>query len=361
MTLRDAFPTAPGYLNAATMGLPPHASLAAIQADLARWAAGRATAGGYDDDVRRSRTAYARIVGVDVDRVAIGAQTSTLVGTVAASLPDGARVVTVADDFTSVTFPFLVHRDRGVTVRQVPLEALADAVDEGTDLVAFSLVQSADGRVADAAAVREAAGRAGAATLCDVTQAAGWYPVDAAAFDVTVCSAYKWLCCPRGTAFLTVSEQLQRRLRPVNAGWYAGETVWDSAYGPAMRLADSARRFDVSPAWVAWVGAAPALELLAEADLSEVHAEDVRLANEVREGLCLAPSDSAVVALDDADGALREALTAAGCVVAGRAGRVRFGFHVWNTEDDVERVLARLRGRARSVASAQTPTATRTA
>ena len=119
-------------------------------------------------------------------------------------------------------------------------------------------------------------------TVCDVTQAAGWLPVDATALDVTVCASYKWLSAPRGTAFLTVSPDLMDRLRPTSAGWYAGEEIWSSVYGPAMALARDARRFDVSPAWLCWVGAVPALELFAAAPLDAVHRYTVGLADAFR-------------------------------------------------------------------------------
>ena len=96
----------------------------------------------------------------------------------------------------------------GVTVRFAPLEALAESISAETDLVAFSIVQSSDGRIADHAAICDAARAAGARTFADLTQSLGWLPVEADGFDFTVCHAYKWLCAPRGTAFLTVREGL---------------------------------------------------------------------------------------------------------------------------------------------------------
>ena len=342
--LRSAFAPVPGYLNAATLGLPPRPVVDAVRRALEDWQAGRNDAAAFDEDVRRSRAAYARLVGAPVADVAVGSQASVLVGMVAQALPDGAEVLTVEGDFASVVFPFLVQADRGVSVRHVPLEALADEVRPGTALVAYSLVQSADGRVADAAAVREAARAAGARTLCDVTQAAGWFPVEAAADDVTVCSAYKWLCSPRGTAFLTVRPDARDAVRPTGAGWYAGRDVWGSTYGPDMTLADDARRFDVSPAWHAWVGTAAALDLLTGVDVREVHAHDVGLADEVRARLGLGPAGSAIVSLPDPDGTRRAALTAAGISVAGRAGKVRLSFHVWNDGADADRAVEVLRG-----------------
>ena len=75
--------------------------------------------------------------------------------------------------------PF-AHAGRGIRLRTAPLAHLAEAITADTWLVAFSVVQSATGEVADAAAIRAAAARHGARTLCDATQAIGWLPVDAA-------------------------------------------------------------------------------------------------------------------------------------------------------------------------------------
>ncbi|WP_315099029.1 aminotransferase class V-fold PLP-dependent enzyme, partial [uncultured Cellulomonas sp.] len=319
--LRSAFDPVPGYLDAATCGLPARVTVDAVRAALDTWQAGKADLAVYDEAVTASRRAYARLVGVDPSWVAVGSQASALVGLVAAAVPDGAEVLTVDGDFASVVFPFLAHADRGVTVRHVPVESLADEVRTTTHTVAFSLVQSRDGRVADAAAIRTAAAAAGAQTVCDLTQAAGWLPVDAGQFDVTVCAAYKWLAAPRGTAFLTVRPEHLDRIRPTSAGWYAGEEIWSSVYGPRMELARDARRFDVSPAWLCWVGAVPVLELFADAPRDEVHRYAVALADDFRGRLGLEPGGSAIVALpDDATGSRRARLAAHGTRAAGRGG-----------------------------------------
>lgn len=335
----------PGYLDAPTMGLPPKVVTDALRRHLDDWSAGRCSATGFDEDVRRSRAAFARLVGVTPDDVAIGAQVSALVGLVAAGLPDGARVVVPAGDFASVVFPFLAHADRGVVVEQVPLERLAEAVRPGVDLVAFALAQSSDGRVADAGAVVAAARDAGALTLADLTQAAGWLPVDATRFDVTVTGLYKWLCAPRGSALLTASAEMRERIRPLYPNWYAAADPWASIYATEMVLADEVRRFDLSPAWPVWVGTAPALELV-----TGLHRDDpqvgaavgrygVGLADAVRREVRLPEEGRPVLSVPDEDGSRKAALERAGCRVSGRAGAVRIGFHLWNTEDDVDRVV----------------------
>lgn len=339
--LRADFDPAPGYLNAATSGIAPRRTVEAIREDLGRWGSGRLDVPRYEAAVRAARASFARLVGVPRARVAIGSQVSAMTSLVAASLPDGARVVCVEGDFTSVVYPFLAQGGR-LHVEHVPAGALADAVRPGTDLVAYALVQSATGEVLDDDAVVAAARAAGARTLCDLTQAAGWLPVDASRYDVSVTAAYKWLCAPRGTGFLTVRPEVQDSLRPAQAGWYAGEDPWASCYGPAMHLASDARRFDVSPAWQAWLGASESLDAFATTDPQAVRAHGVGLADALRAGLGLGPGGSAVVSLPDPDGGRLAALEAAGCRVAGRAGRVRLAFHVWNDEDDVARALEAL-------------------
>ncbi|MBI5161970.1 MAG: aminotransferase class V-fold PLP-dependent enzyme [Micrococcales bacterium] len=330
-----------GYLAVASIGLPPRAAVEAMSADLAAWAAADRDPQGYDLVIARTRDSYGRLVGVRPERIAIGSQTSVLTSLIAAAAPLGAEIVVPDGDFSSIMFPFQARTD--LRVRVVPLAGLADAVRESTWLVAFSLVQSATGVVAEHDAVLEAAHRTGSLVFCDLTQAAGVHPVDAAVFDVTVCHSYKWLCSPRGVAFLTLSDRMMPLLAPLQAGWYAGGDVWTSTYGPRMELADDARRFDVSPAWQAWIGAEHAIALFAGLDIDEVWARTAGLGDALCRGLGIPDQHQAIVTWPDASGADLARLVAAGIRVSGRAGRLRASFHIWNDESDVERVLRVLR------------------
>jgi selenocysteine lyase/cysteine desulfurase len=337
----ESFAAPLGYLAAASIGIPPRQAVDALAADLALWSRGARDPQDYDAVIGRTRESYAAIVGVDVHRVAIGSQTSVIASLIAAAVPDGAEVLCIDGDFSSMMFPFLQRI--GIRVRVVPGEALADSITDDTWLVAFSLVQSATGVVADAAAIVEAARRHGAHTFCDVTQAAGVLPVDAGMFDATVCNTYKWLCAPRGVAFLTVTEAFAAELTPLQAGWYAGEQVWTSTYGPAMTLASDARRFDVSPVWPAWIGAEQSIALFASLDIGEVWELTSGLGDELCERLGIAPQHQAIVTWPDSSGSDLARLKAAGIRAAGRAGRLRASFHLWNTSADVDAVVAAIR------------------
>ncbi|WP_083451815.1 aminotransferase class V-fold PLP-dependent enzyme [Leucobacter celer] len=333
-----------GYLSACTAGLPTAATTDAVHAFVDGWASGRLDARALGVQARRCRDLFAGIAGVATDRVALGSQVSQLVSVVATSVPDGAEVLCAAGDFASLAHPLEQLARRGVRVRYAPVHRLAEEVSPDTALVAFSLVQSASGEIADAEAIAAAAARGGARTLVDLTQSLGWLPVGAASFDFTVCHAYKWLCAPRGAAFLTVREELDDELVPIAAGWCSADDVWASCYAGHTPLAEGAGRFDVSPAWPAIGGTEAALRGVAALDPHAVHAHDLGLANAAREVLGLPAGDSAIVTWADPDGRELAALTAHGIVASGRAGNARISFHLWNTADDVE-LLARALGR----------------
>ena len=330
----------PGFLNTASLGIPPLSALAALDAVHRDWRKGSLQPPDFDRDVNRARAAWAQLSGVPVSQVAVGAAVSEFVGLVAASLPDDARVLTATGEFTSVIFPFLAHADRGVRVDELPLDELA-GFDGPADLIAVSAVQSSDGAVADLGAIRAAASRSGAALLLDTTQSCGWLPIDCSGVDYVVCAGYKWLLCPRGTAFFSVRPDRMESVRPLAAGWYAGDDPWTSIYGSPLRLAAGARRFDISPAWFAWTGAAESLELLAGLDMGEVHDHDVALAGRFLRGLGKPGRSSAIVTIDSPGAA--EKLAAAGVRSAVRAGRVRASFHLYNTKADVDLAVAALR------------------
>jgi selenocysteine lyase/cysteine desulfurase len=334
---RTLWDPVPGWLNTASYGLPPRPAWEALQAALADWRVGATSWEGWDTSTGESRARFARLVGVEPGDVAVGSGVAQMLAPVGAALPDNAVVLAPEQEFTSATFPFAAHARRGVRVRTAPLRRLAEHVDDAVDLVVFSLVQSADGEVARYDEIIGAARAHDALVVVDATQACGWLPFDARPADAVVVGAYKWLMGPRGTAFAYLGPRLRELVTPLSASWYAAHDVHASYYGLPMRLADSARRFDTSPAWFSWVGTAPALAVVEEIGVAAIHHHNVALANRFLTGLGRAPSGSAIVTVDVPDA--QERLAAAGVRAAVRAGRVRASFHVYSTEADVDLAL----------------------
>ncbi|MEV6023344.1 aminotransferase class V-fold PLP-dependent enzyme [Streptomyces sp. NPDC052036] len=342
--VRTEFAPKNTYLNTASTGLLPARTVAAMHTAVESAAAGQPT--DMFADVEAARASFARLAGVTAGRVAAGASVAVYTGLIAASLPEGAEVLTAEGDFSSVVNPFHVRRD--LKVRSVPLEQIAEAVRPGTALVAVSAAQSADGRIADLSAIRAAAQEHGARTYLDASQAAGWLDLDAGAYDYVAAVAFKWLLCPRGVAFLIVPEDLGG-LSPLFAGWVAGERPWDSCYGPVDELAHSARRFDESPALFSYAGARRSLELLEELGVDTVRAHDLALAERFRTGLTSLgheplPAPASPIVSVPGLGARQGELSGSGIEVSDRAGNLRAAFHLYNTPEDVDRLLAALAG-----------------
>ncbi|MFD3653754.1 aminotransferase class V-fold PLP-dependent enzyme [Streptomyces sp. NPDC058620] len=334
------------YLNTSSCGLLPRRTVEAVKALADENATGTRAGAGSFDAVDAARAGFAGLAGVGPDRVAVGGSVTVHVGLVAASLKPGTEVLAPEGEFSSVVSPFALRGD--LRMRYVPLEALADAVGPETGLVAFSCVQSADGRVADLDAIRAAAAAHGARTLLDASQSAGWFPLDAGAYDYTVTGGFKFLLCPRGASFLTVTEEAQATLPPLFAGWVSAEDRWNSTYGPVQRLASAARAFDEPPAFLAYHGAEHSLALLAEIGTDALYAHATGLAARFSGGLAAlghepVPGTSAIVAVPGL-GARTPELARAGIMVSDRAGNLRAAFHLYNTEADVDRALDVLGG-----------------
>ena len=131
------------YLNTASYGLPPRPSWDALHEALEDWRGGRTSWEHWGAPGEEARASFGRMVGVPTETVAIGPNVSTMIGLVAASVPDGSRVLAPDVEFTSLLFPFLVQERRDVTVRLVPAKELASEIGRDVDVVAFSAVQMA--------------------------------------------------------------------------------------------------------------------------------------------------------------------------------------------------------------------------
>ena len=212
------------YLNTATFGLPPTPAFDALQQALADWRHGRTSWEHWCDATDRSRELFGQLVGVPAERVATGASLSYLVGLIASGIPDGARCSCRRSTSRRSRGRSSFRGSASTSGRRRSTACRRHR--PGTDVVAFSAVQSADGAVADLDGIAAAAAAHGTFTVVDASQAVSWLPVDGSRFDAVACAAYKWLMSPRGTAFLALSDraleqtpptrgQLVRRRRPL--------------------------------------------------------------------------------------------------------------------------------------------------
>jgi selenocysteine lyase/cysteine desulfurase len=345
-TIRAMFHPEAGltYLDTATYGLPPEPTIRAMREAEDAWQAGTGVWVDWDREAERARAAFGRLIGAPAASVALMPSVSVGVGIVVAALQPGDRVVVPAADFTSVLFPLLVARERGVEVLEVDdVERLIDAVTPGTALVALSLVQMQTGQVPPIRDVVERAEAVGAQVLLDATHGIPFVPLDDVIdrIDYVAVAAYKHLLCPRGVAFLVVRDDHIGRLPPILSNWRSSDAPYARFFGGPLTLADGAARFDVSFGWITWLGAAASLELLVDWQVAGALDEPVALARDLAARLGIEWGGSTLVCpqIDDAE-RVRATLAEHRIKAAFRGTAIRFSTHVYNETADVERAAA---------------------
>ena len=161
-------------------------------------------------------------------------------------------------------------------------------------------------------------------------------------------------CATRGRAFLrcaTPAGSPRCRLSP--PGWYAAEPR-GIVLRPGAAAAGDARRLDMSPAWLAWVARRRRSSTSRRAEVEAIHAHDVRAGEQAARRARHAARR--LRASSRCRPGAATAPVAAGLRVGGLA-RARICLHLYNDEDDVERVVrgagldARARPRSRSAAA----------
>jgi selenocysteine lyase/cysteine desulfurase len=222
--------------------------------------------------------------------------------------------------------------------------------------VAVTWVDSFTGRALDLAALKAACVAAGALLVVNGSQAVGARPVDLSTVDVLVSCGYKWLCGPYGTGFAWVRPEVLSELEPRQAYWlamHAGRGL-DEMRSTTLRTDLGVRAFDVfCPAsfgnTLPWLAA---LDLLLDIGIDAIADHDQRLVERFVSGLDLdryalvspaeGPARSTLVVLSAVDGetaALHRRLTGVGVDTAFREGNLRLSMHLFNTGEQVDRVL----------------------
>jgi selenocysteine lyase/cysteine desulfurase len=356
------------WLNTAHQGrLPRRAALALAEA--VRWKLHPemlATSERFSEVPSRLRRALARMLGAREGDVVLANSASYGLHLVANGLDlgPGDEVVVAANDFPSDILPWLLLRDRGVTVRMIepqdevltPDEVQA-ALTHRTRVVCLTWVHSFSGRVVDLDGVGRACRSHGAWFVVNGSQAVGAMPIDVQALpiDALVSAGFKWLCGPYGTGVCWLRPELFDVLRPTKLSWLSALSADDLA-APSLDLESitprRTGRLDVfgTANFFNHVPFTAALELLLELGIDEVAAYVDGLVvgllagidrarfrpvsgEEVRSPLVV------VEPLREASGEVFERLAAAGVHVAHRRGRIRISPHLYNTSDEINRAL----------------------
>lgn len=307
--------------------------------------------------VEEVRGQVAAFIGADTRDVAFTANASLGLNLAARMLGPEVEVLLVADDFPSVTWPWMQHGHRVRFATPGPdggatLEALAAAATPQTRVLAVGLVQYRTGYRYDLRELGSWCRERGIALVVDATQGLGAVPVDVGPGDVDflACSGYKWLTAGYGVGFLCVNPRWQQPHRYAAVGWRSARDPYALRAGELDVAAAAAVLEAGHPPFAGVLTLGAALETHREIGVDAAHERVRELAGAVQAGLearsvpVLSPRDprrgsGIVAALVPEPAEAARALAERGVLVSARGGSLRISTHFYNDEADVARLL----------------------
>lgn len=396
--LRAEFPGAERstYLDVAARGLISRPVRNAMDAFLDQRMNGEADKAWMFAQVESARSRFAALIGADPVEVAMTKNVSDGINAIASAIPwqSGDNVVICESlEHPANVFPWHnLAKRQGIRLKtiepdagRVRLERIVDAIDARTRAVTVASVSFSPGFRFSLAELGAYCRQRGVLLIVDGAQSIGILDTNvvAAKVDALATSTQKGLLSLYGGGFLYVRRELAETLSPVYLSRPAVkvESGHEASMGDVANyeLAAGARRFDVgNHNFLATIAVERALEMLQTAGMKAVEARACGLARRLAEELAeiglpvfgdpADPAGTHVVSVgrqlsDDHDKThdtdmldLHAWLSENGVRFTIRRGMLRFSFHLYNNEEDVETVIALARrwkksGRSRSSVS----------
>lgn len=384
--IRELFPGTRDliYLNAASQALLPLPVAERVEG-VARRLMRRGITSFPEEmaQLERTRGLAARLIGCEPESIAFTANTAEGISRIAQGLDwrEGDEVLLADLEFPANVYPWAAQRDRGVRLRFVASEEgraearrYIDAIGPRTRVLSVSHVQFASGYRVALEPLAEACRERGVLFVVDAIQSLGVCPLDLRGVGALAVDGRKWLMGPPGCGLLYVAPEWIERIRPRTPGALSVThpeallqfTEWLDAYGGLDlhgrgRLRPGAGRYESGyPNVVGVAGLGAALELGERIGRPEVHRRVAQLAAHAVRQLeqagypVFGPRDAeeraGIVAFSirgSAEEVFRR-LNEDGISISSREGRLRLAPHVYNTEEEVDRVVARVRELERS-------------
>jgi len=377
---RALFPGANGqiYLETSARGLLPKVALDAAMHFYEAAVRGDAKeTGEVYLAAERVREKIARLIGAAPDEVTYTRNVSEGLNMIVASLPwqAGDNAIVCRDiEHPNGVYSLYNMRDRhGIEVRMVeatpdlamPVDAIAARIDGRTRLVVMSSVTFATGARTELARMGRICRERGVTLLVDGAQSVGALDLDVheAQVDALAVGASKYLCGPYGLGFLFVRRALAETLRPAYLGRFSinlGNAHEGVQGSEQYQLMPGAQRFDLGSANYPASNAIDAsLDILQSVGVPVIEKHVTALAAHLDAGL----RELGIPLLSGSVARHRAHIVVAGWKnppaagaaliadlskhfanqqmrVSERLGRLRFSFHLYNTSDEVDAVLA---------------------
>jgi selenocysteine lyase/cysteine desulfurase len=353
------------YVNSCSQGALSTEVEGAFAAYLASWHEGGSPWDMWVEKVEELRTTFARTIGAAREEIAVVPSASAGINSIASALTferPRARVVMGEFEFPTMAQIWLAQARRGAEIawarasgNTLPVDAYAKVVDDRTLIVPATHVCFRNGHKTDIEALTRLCHERGALVFLDDYQRTGSAPLDVHGLgvDFMITGCLKYLLAAAGIAFLYVRRDLIERLEPTITGWFGRINPFAFSID-TLDWASTANRFESgTPPVPNAYAALAALQLLDRIGYEAVGDHVARLVGRYISVASDAgfvvktPTDArsrgplTVVESTDAP-ALVSRLAARGIIGSCRGNGLRVSFHAYNTESDVDAVVAAL-------------------
>jgi cysteine desulfurase/selenocysteine lyase len=369
--LRSEFPVTSEYcyLDASAYGPTPTSYMQRVAAGLARLVEQP-----IDETTSRDesvRGLAARLIHGDPERISLVPSTGYGISLVTMGITwsAGDEVVVYEREYPPAVAPWLMLRDKGVRLEVIQdrgrdgfsIDDVAELLSPRTRAICISYVNWENGFRAPIEQLRSVCEGRDVWIVCDAIQAMGVLPLDAEVLGVDVLAAqgFKYLLAGYGCGIAALSQRATDDLRPAHVGYRALQDPDNASLVTESRFAfrEDVRRFEMSTLSLPAVfGMEASLDLLLRAGTAAIGTHVLRLAGRLANGLSelgyevarFDPSyehQSHVVVAGHRDSALdtiQAQLLQRRVVCSFRRGRLRFGLHLYNNDQDIDYTLAQL-------------------
>ncbi|MBW1699044.1 MAG: aminotransferase class V-fold PLP-dependent enzyme [Deltaproteobacteria bacterium] len=320
-----------------------------------------------DDTVNRCKNKVATLFNVAAEDIALLSSSSEGINNLVYGLKwkPGDNVVACDVEFPSEILPWTRLKEKGVEIRivrnrdwYVSLKDIERKIDKRTKIVAISQVSYFTGQRLPLAELSQMVRSCGALLCVDSTHSAGVIPVEAKLADIMVASCYKWLLATHGVAIFYLNRDRLENFDPPFLGWHSSVSIPDWKEPTVFELRANADRFEPgNHGFISVYVLDNALEQILRIGVPEIEKHVLELSGQLRAGLeelgfelmtPQHPSERAgnVCFMTQHIDAIVEALKEKGILVWGGyagVGRVRVSTHLYNTSEDVNRLLGALK------------------
>lgn len=317
------------------------------------------------------KIAIAKLLNVQAEDVILANSASYGIHLLANGLPwsSGDEILLMQNDFPTDILPWLALKRNGIDVKQVKADnhiltpnEVEQNITSKTKLVCLPHVHTFSGRMLDVTSIAEICRKNGIIFVLNIAQSLGTMPIDLEQIkaDAVVGAGYKWLCGPYGTGICWMKKEIREQLTINLAYWSALMKEEDLLHEDILQLSDqkTSRKYDVfgTANFFNFIPLTASINFLMDLGLENVHDHHQKLADVLINGLDrskyelislesgLNRSSLIVFAhkLKERNAQIVAELKALGIYVALWKNRIRVSSHIYNSQQDIERLLKNL-------------------